>query len=126
MSNKVLVNEACTAEWTNDTGAAVNAGDNVLIGTRLAHVLGASYFRGSASGAAPIANGEKATVLIAEAVISCAKDTGAGTAGALFGVAYWNATTKKITGVASGNTAVGIFWKACATGDATCEVRLPG
>lgn len=43
-----------------------------------------------------------------------------------FAKAYWNATNGEVTTVASGNTAIGTFYKAAANGETVCQVRLSG
>lgn len=99
--------------WTNSTGAAVAAGTAVLIGSKVGFVQ------------VDTANGATGTVFM-EGVHLYAKNTGAGTGGAMGVKAYWDNTNKRFTAVSSGNTEVGYFAAACADGDATCYVKLLG
>lgn len=55
---------------------------------------------------------------------SLVKATGAGTGGAQGAKAYWDNSAKKVTAVASGNTAIGYFAATVADGVAACEVIL--
>ncbi|NIB44819.1 DUF2190 family protein [Pseudomaricurvus alkylphenolicus] len=45
---------------------------------------------------------------------------------AQFADAYWDDTNKRVTTTDTGNTKIGVFMKADATGLATAEVRLNG
>jgi predicted RecA/RadA family phage recombinase len=92
---------------------AVSSGGGVLVGA----LFGVAVV--------DIANGGVGTIST-EGVYELAKSTGAGTDGAFGAKAYWDNTAKKVTGAASGNTLVGCFLKAAATGDAVATVRLNG
>jgi predicted RecA/RadA family phage recombinase len=91
----------------------VTAGTGILIGTK----LGIPTTSG--------VSGDKIALAV-EGVFEHAKDTGAGTALTLGGIVYWNDTSKKITGSASGNTSIGWAFEAAATGDAIGKVKLHG
>ena len=47
-----------------------------------------------------------------------------GTAWAKGAQLYWDDTNKRVTNVASGNTACGKCWNTKASADATCQVKL--
>jgi predicted RecA/RadA family phage recombinase len=105
----------------------VQNGDNVDITAPYAVSSGGGVLVGALFGVAvvDIANGAVGTIAT-KGVYSLSKATGASTDGAQGAVAYWDNTAKKVTGVASGNTAVGKFLVAAATGDAVATVRLNG
>lgn len=105
----------------------VQHGENVDITAPYAVSAGGGVLVGALFGVAivDIANGAVGTIST-EGVYTLAKATGAGTDGAQGAKAYWDNTAKKVTGAASGNTLVGCFMAAAATGDATATVRLNG
>jgi predicted RecA/RadA family phage recombinase len=90
--------------------AEIESGEGVLIGD----LFGVAV--------TDIANGAKG-VLAVKGVYSIAKVTSDGGAAA-WAPAYWDATAKKVTGVASGNVQVGLFTEANLTADATARVLL--
>jgi predicted RecA/RadA family phage recombinase len=92
---------------------AVSSGGGVLVGS----LFGVAVI--------DIANGDVGSIST-EGVYTLAKAAGAGTDGAQGAKAYWDNSAKKVTGVASGNTLIGCFLAAAATGDATAVVRLNG
>lgn len=97
--------------------------------------LTAPYARSSGEGAlvgalfgvavADVANGEEGS-FCTEGIFTLAKNTGSNTGGAQGAKAYWDASTKKVTAVATNNTLVGCFANTCADGDATANVRTNG
>ena len=103
----------------------VQNGKNVDVTAPYAVASGAGVLVGALFGVAvaDIANGAVGTIAT-EGVYVLSKATGAGTGGAQGALAYWDDTAKKVTGVASGNTAIGHFLAAAATADTTATVRL--
>jgi predicted RecA/RadA family phage recombinase len=103
----------------------VQNGKNVDITAPYAVVSGGGVLVGALFGVAiaDIANGEVGSVATV-GVYALTKATGAGTDGAQGAVAYWDNTAKKVTGVATNNTAIGHFLVAAATADAAATVRL--
>ena len=98
---------------TNGTGAAITAGNGILVGTKVAVCM------------VDIANAATGSAMFT-GVHSVPKNTGASTGGAQGAAAYWDATAKKFTAVVTANTLAGYFAKTCADGDTTCEVKLGG
>jgi predicted RecA/RadA family phage recombinase len=90
--------------------AAISSGEGVLIGD----LFGVAV--------TDIANGAKG-ILAVKGVYEIAKVTSDGGAAA-WAPAYWDATNKKVTGVASGNVQVGLFTEANLTADAKAKVLL--
>jgi len=90
-------------------GAAVTAGDLVIIGV-LAAVANGNY-----------AANEQGEYELTGVYTFTALGTAVGAQGA---IAYWDQTNKRITDVATNNSAVGHFFVAKANGDATATVRL--
>lgn len=90
---------------------AITTGVPFLLGTRLA---------------IPLKSGVSGDVIpvMMEGVFLLTKATGAGTNWAQGGIVYWDDTAKKLTGVASGNTAIGIGALIAATADTTGQVKL--
>jgi len=78
--------------------------------------------------AVPLKSGVSGDVIPVQVtgVFTFTKGTGSGTAIALGGLAYWDDSAKKVTGAASGNTAIGYGVIAAANADATCTVKLKG
>ena len=91
-------------------GAAISAGDVVVIGT----IGGVAI--------TDIANGATGAVAIS-GVFRVTKATGAVTQGALL---YWNATNSNLTTTATGATLVGVAAAAALSGDATVDILLNG
>jgi len=90
--------------------AEIKSGEGVLIGDMFGVAV------------TDIANGAKGALAV-KGVYALAKVTSDG--GAAAGApAYWDATAKKVTGVASGNVQVGLFTEANLTADATARVLL--
>jgi predicted RecA/RadA family phage recombinase len=90
--------------------AEIESGEGVLIGDMFGVAV------------TDIANGAKGALAV-KGVYALAKVTSDG--GAAAGApAYWDATAKKVTGVASGNVQVGLFTEANLTADATARVLL--
>jgi hypothetical protein len=59
-----------------------------------------------------------------EGVFEITKATGAGTGLTVGAIAYWDDTAKKVTGSASGNTAIGWAVEDAGTAVATAKVKL--
>ena len=78
---------------------------------------------GGGEGKTVLATGEEGTFEL-EGVWRLAKATGANTGGAQGAKAYFVASTKLVTAVASTNKLIGFFANACADGDTTANVRL--
>ena len=91
-------------------GAAISAGDFVVIGT-----VGGVAIN-------DIANGAVGAVAVS-GVFRVTKATGAVTQGALL---YWNATNSNLTTTAAGATLVGVAASAALSGDATVDILLNG
>ncbi len=89
----------------------ITSGQAILIGTRLGIAL-----KGGVSG--------DIIPVKMSGVFQLAKNTGASTNFAQGGIVYWDAAASKITGVASGNTAIGVAAETAATTDATGKVKL--
>lgn len=89
----------------------ITSGQGILIGTRLGIAL-----KGGVSG--------NVIPVRMEGVFSLAKATGAGTGWAQGAIVYWDDTAKKITGVSTSNTPIGIGATVAATGDTTGQVKL--
>lgn len=89
----------------------VTSGSPILYGTRLG---------------IPLKSGVSGDVIPTafEGVHQLTKATGAGTALTLGGIVYWDDSAKKITGVSSGNTAIGWAVEAAGTSAATGKVKL--
>lgn len=90
--------------------AAIDSGEGVLIGD----VFGVAM--------TDIANGATGVIAV-KGVYELAKVTSDGGASA-WAPAYWDATAKKVTGVATGNVQVGLFTEANLTADTTAKVLL--
>jgi predicted RecA/RadA family phage recombinase len=108
---KNFIQEGEVIDFT--AAGTVTAGTGVLIGTRLGIPVTSGV------------SGDKIALAV-EGVFEHAKNTGAGTALTVGGIVYWDDAAKKITGVASGNTAIGWAVEAAATGDTTGKVKLLG
>ncbi len=108
-----FIQKGHTLTITNGSGANLNSGDAVLVGTKVA--IAAVAIANGATGAAAF-----------RGVFSVPKPTTAGTGGAQGANAYWDNTAKKFTAVATSNTLAGYFAATCADGDATCLVKLTG
>jgi predicted RecA/RadA family phage recombinase len=70
-----------------------------------------------------IANGVLG-VFDTEGVYTLKKKTGTDTGGAVGAAAYWVAADKEVTAVATNNTKIGNFAKACVDGDTVASVRI--
>jgi predicted RecA/RadA family phage recombinase len=105
----------------------VQNGKNVDITAPYAVVSGGGVLVGALFGVAiaDIASTEVGTIAT-EGVYTLTKATGAGTNGDQGAVAYWDNTAKKVTGVATNNTAIGKFLATAATADTVATVRLNG
>ena len=105
----------------------VQHGENVDITAPYAVSSGGGVLVGALFGVAmvDIANGAVGTIST-EGVYELAKATGASTNMAAGGLAYWDNSAKKVTGVAAGNTPIGCALKAAATADAVATIRLNG
>ena len=97
--------------YANASGATIASGTPVLVGA----VFGIAC--------TDIADGESGELAVV-GVHTLTKSTGTSTGGAQGAVAYWDATAKKITAVATDNTAIGKFWAACTDNATTCVVKL--
>lgn len=74
---------------------------------------------------ANIANGEEGAIAT-EGVYTLTKATGSGTGLTAGGLAFWDNSAKKVTGVSAGNTLVGCALAAAVTADAVATIRLNG
>lgn len=92
-------------------GTAVTSGQSLLIG---------SLFGVCATAAAV---GEQVEVCVAGVFTLAKKSADTPTA---FAKAYWDDTNKEVTTTASGNSLVGVFTEAVASGVTTAAVRLNG
>lgn len=102
MSGEVL-------DYTNSTGAAIASGAVVLMGVRVGVAL------------VNIADGASGSVRV-RGVFTVAKlSTDTPAQGALL---YWDATNKRLTTTASGNTLAGFAAKAAGSGATTVEVSI--
>lgn len=95
-------------DFANSSGSKINAGDVVVLGTRI----------GVAGG--DIANGETGAVHVV-GVFEFPKASGAITLGA---AVYWDATNSKITTTSTSNTLAGFAVAAAASGDETVLVKI--
>lgn len=59
---------------------------------------------------------------VVEGVVELASDTGTGSNQGVR--AYWDATNKRVTATATGNTKIGVYAKAKASADTTARVKL--
>lgn len=91
--------------------AAISSGDGVLIGD----LFGVAV--------TDIANGENGNLAV-EGVYSLAKATDVGSGGTIWNPAYFDATQKKVTAIASGNTQVGIFAETTLDAATSAKVLL--
>lgn len=110
-------NYIASGEQIDLTSAAANtyvSGTPVLVGTKLAIPLRSSTFAGEVIPAQIVG------------IWDMVKATGAGTNWAQGAIVYWDDTAKKVTGVSSGNTAIGTGALIAAVGDAVGRVRLNG
>jgi predicted RecA/RadA family phage recombinase len=91
----------------------VTAGAGILIGTKLG---------------VPLKSGVSGDVIPVKmtGVFTFPKDTGASTNFNVGGIVYWNDTSKKVTGVSSGNTAIGYAFETAGTSAAVAKVKLNG
>jgi predicted RecA/RadA family phage recombinase len=72
-----------------------------------------------------LANGEEGVFQL-QGVYHLAKSTAASSGGSQGAKAYFIASTKLVTAVASSNTLIGVFTATCADADTTAQVRLNG
>ena len=104
---KNFVQKGSTVDYA--ASANITSGQPVLVGA----MLGIA--------ATDIANGATG-ILATEGVFTLPSLTGTGWAqGAQL---YWDDTNKRVTNVASGNTACGKCWNTKASADATCLVKV--
>lgn len=106
----------------------VQSGNTITVAAPTGGVAsGAGVLFGSLFGVAATTGAEGASVeVVTEGVFDLTKATGAGTALTAGGKAYFDATAKKITGAASGNTLIGVALAAATDSAATARVRLNG
>lgn len=91
----------------------VTAGAGILIGTKLG---------------IPLNSGVSGDVIAVQmtGVWELPKDTGASTNFNVGGAVYWNDSSKKVTGVSSGNTLIGYAFETAGTSAAVAKVKLNG
>lgn len=106
------INSGDTFEYVVPASTTIAAGQPVFIGSNL---LGVALGSGT--------TGQTIQVKTCGAW-TLPKATGAGTAIAQGGKAYWDNTAKLVTGVATSNTHIGYGYTASATGDATAQIKL--
>lgn len=102
------------ADFLEITAAAdVDAGELVIVGD----VAGVAV--------TDIASGAKG-IICTKGIFSIAKTTDAGSGGTIWEPAYFDATQKKVTAIASGNTQVGVFAQTTLDAGTTANVLLAG
>ena len=112
MANNITFTKGRVIPYTN-SGSDIPSGKPVLCGSKLGIAI------------SDIPTGGTGNLSVA-CVCELPKVTGVGTAGMQGSKAFWDSVAGKITGISSGNTEVGYFWRTSGDDAETGLVKLAG